>query len=99
MKSKANKQRPAIVLSTFSLVENVLMETRDDGAFGYDEADITMVSYVNQAAKHGVCNSCGQWWHRPVCLTGLLATQSRIAAQGPEGEMEWNSTRNQCNLY
>ena len=52
LKSKTNKQRLASVLSTFSLGENVKMETRDDGAFGHDEADITMVSYVIQAAKY-----------------------------------------------
>ena len=30
-----------------------MMETRDDGAFSHDEADITMVSYVIQAARYG----------------------------------------------
>ena len=53
MKSKTNKQRLASVLSTFSLGENAMMETRDDGAFSHDEADITMVSYVLQAANNG----------------------------------------------
>lgn len=51
LKSKTNKQRLASVLSTFSLGENVMMETRDDGAFSHDEADITMVSYIIQTAN------------------------------------------------
>ena len=29
------------------------METQDDGAFSHDEADVTMVYYVLQAANHG----------------------------------------------
>ncbi len=53
LKSKTNKQRLTSVLSTFSLGENATMETRDDGEFNHDEADITMVSYVIQAANYG----------------------------------------------
>ncbi len=43
LKSKNNKWRLASVLGTFSLGENAMMETRDDGAFGHDEADITII--------------------------------------------------------
>ena len=53
LKSKNNKRRLASVLCTFSMDNNVTMETRDDGAFSHDEADVTMVSYVIQAASHG----------------------------------------------
>ncbi len=54
LKSKNNKQSLASVLSTFSVGENVIMETKDDGAFCHDEADVvTMVSYVIQAANYG----------------------------------------------
>ena len=42
------------MLSTFNLGENTTLETEDDGRFGHDEADVTMISYVLQAA------SCGQ---------------------------------------
>ena len=45
LKSNNNKRRLASVLSTFSTGENVTMETRDDGVFDHDEADVTMVSY------------------------------------------------------
>ena len=42
------------MLSTFSLGENATTETRDDdGAFSHVEADITMVSYVIEAANYG----------------------------------------------
>ena len=46
MKSKSNKKRLAGVLGTFNLGDNATMETKDDGAYDHDEADITMVSYV-----------------------------------------------------
>ena len=53
MKSKNNKRRLASVLSTFSLGEHATMETLDDGIFAHDEADVTMISYVLQAASQG----------------------------------------------
>ena len=52
LKSKNNKRRLASVLCTFSVGENVMMYTQDDGAFGHDEMDITMTSYVLEAANH-----------------------------------------------
>ncbi len=53
LKSKNNKWRLASVLGTFSLGENATMDTQDDGAFGHDEADITMISYILEAAYDG----------------------------------------------
>ncbi len=53
LKSKNNNWRLASVLSTFSLGENAMMDTRDDGAFGEQEVDITMISYVLEAAYDG----------------------------------------------
>ena len=53
LKSKNNKRRLASMLSTFNVGENVTMETLNDGVFGHDEADITMVSYVLEAANFG----------------------------------------------
>ncbi len=47
LKSKNNKQSLASVLSTFSVGENVIMETKDDGAFRHDEAYVTMVKFCN----------------------------------------------------
>ena len=37
----------------FSLRNAVTMKTQDDSAFSHDEADITMISYVLQAANQG----------------------------------------------
>ena len=53
LKSKNNKQRLANVLCTFNVGENVTMETQQDGVFGHGEADVTMVSYVLEAANSG----------------------------------------------
>ncbi|XP_014676492.1 PREDICTED: uncharacterized protein LOC106816405 [Priapulus caudatus] len=53
MKSKNNKQRLASVLCTFNVGENATIDTRDNGVFCHDEADITMISYVLMAANYG----------------------------------------------
>ena len=42
LKSKNNKRKLASVLSTFSVAENVTMETIDNGAFDHDEASSAM---------------------------------------------------------
>ena len=39
--------------SLFNLCPNVIMRSRDDGAFTHDEADVTMIAYMLQAAKLG----------------------------------------------
>ncbi len=53
LKSKNNKRMLASVLSAFSAGENVIIDSRDDGVFNHDEADITMVSYILKAASDG----------------------------------------------
>ena len=53
MKSKNNKRKLASVLSTFIVGDMTTTESRDDSAFDHDEADITMISYVIEAAKCG----------------------------------------------
>lgn len=53
LKSKNNKRRLASVLCTFNVGDNVMMESQEDGVFGHDEADITMISYVLEAANYG----------------------------------------------
>ena len=51
MKSKNNKRKLASILSTFTVGDMTTTESRDDSAFDYDEADITMISYVIETAK------------------------------------------------
>ena len=53
LRSKNNKRTLASVLRTSTVGKNWTMDTQDDGAFGHDEADITMISYVLDAANHG----------------------------------------------
>ena len=53
MKSKNNKRKLASLLSTFTVGDMTTIESRDDSAFDHDEADITMISYVIEAAKCG----------------------------------------------
>ena len=53
LKSKNNKRMLASILCTFELGNNASMETKEDGVFGHDEADVTMVSYVLQAGNCG----------------------------------------------
>ena len=53
MKNKHNKRGLSCLLSTFSLGFGVSVESRDDGIFLHDEADITITSYLFQAADAG----------------------------------------------
>ena len=41
------------MLSLFNLGPNVTMDSRDDGAFTHDGADVTMIAYMLQAAEFG----------------------------------------------
>ena len=41
------------MLGSYSLGDNVKMETTDDGTFSHDAADVTMISYVLEAASRG----------------------------------------------
>ena len=49
MKNKHNKRGLSRLLGTF----NVTVNSVDDGVFGHDEADITIISYMPQAADDG----------------------------------------------
>ena len=53
LKNKHNKRQLSQVLSLFNLDPNVTMDSRDDGAYTHDEADVTMVAYMLQAAELG----------------------------------------------
>ena len=50
LKNKHNKRELSRVPSLFNLGPNVTMDCRDDGAFTHDEADVTMIVYMLQAA-------------------------------------------------
>ena len=47
------KRKLASVLGTFNLGETTTVEKGDDCIFRHDEADVTMVSFVLEAAKSG----------------------------------------------
>ena len=93
MKSKNNKRKLASVLSTFTVGDITTIESRDDSAFDHDEADITVISYVIEAAK------CGKDVIRvlsddpDVCAPGLLGISGRNDVQGTDGTMGWHSAR------
>ena len=53
MKNKHNKRGLSRLLSTFNLVCGVSVQSRDDGVFLHDEADITIISYLFQAGDAG----------------------------------------------
>ena len=48
-----NKRELSRVLSLFNLGPNVTMDSRDDGVFTHDDADVTMIVYMLQAAEFG----------------------------------------------
>ena len=51
--NKHNKRELSRVLSLFKIGPNVTMDSRCDGAFTHDEADVTMIAYMLQAAEFG----------------------------------------------
>ena len=53
MKNKHNKRGLSRLLCTFSLGCGVTVDSIDDGVFGHDEADITIISYKLLAADDG----------------------------------------------
>ena len=53
MKNKHNKRGLSRLLSTFNLGCGVSVESRGDGVFLHDETDITIISYLFQAAVAG----------------------------------------------
>ena len=69
--------------------DNVTMETRADCAFSHHEADVTMVSYVIQAASHSKSVIRVLSDDTVVfCFIGLLGAQ--------DGKMGWGSAGHQC---
>ena len=53
MKNKHNKRNLSSLLITCNLGPQVSVENRDDGVFLHDEADVTIISYLFQAADDG----------------------------------------------
>ena len=53
MKNKHNKRGLSRLLCTFNMGCGVTVDRIDDGVFGHDEADITIISYMLQAADGG----------------------------------------------
>ena len=53
MKNKHNKRGLSRLLCTFNLGRGVTVDSIHDGVFGHDEADITIISYMLQAADDG----------------------------------------------
>ena len=53
MKNKHNKRGLSRLLCTFNMGCGVTVDSIDDGVFGHDEADITIISYMLQAADGG----------------------------------------------
>ena len=53
MRNKHNKRSLSLLLSTFDLGCGVSVESRDNSIFGHDEADVTIISYMLQAASDG----------------------------------------------
>ena len=53
MKNKHNKHGLSRLLCTFNMGCGVTVDSIDDGVFGHDEADITIISYMLQDADGG----------------------------------------------
>jgi hypothetical protein len=53
LKNKHNKLELSRVLSSFQLGDRTSIDSREDGGFTHDEADVTMIAYMLQAAESG----------------------------------------------
>ena len=53
LKNRHNKRQLSRVISTFDTGAAVTIDTQDTGAFGHEEADVTIISYVLQAFGEG----------------------------------------------
>lgn len=53
MKNKNNKRQLSALLSTFDYGHRAIVDSQNDGLYGHEEADVTVVSYVLQAASDG----------------------------------------------
>lgn len=53
LKNTHNKRELSRILSTFNLGERITIDSQEDGGFGHDEADVTMIAYLLQAAEFG----------------------------------------------
>ena len=53
LKNKHNKRQLSRVLSAFDMSAAVTIDTQDTGVFGYEEADVIIISYVMQAVGEG----------------------------------------------
>ena len=87
LKSKNNKRKLASVLSTFSVTENVTMETIDNGASDHDEADITIISYVLAAANYG----------KNVISVFILLVYRVYRAKLEYGALGWGTVLDTCS--
>ena len=53
LKNKHNKLKLSRILSTLDMDADISIESRYNGGFEHDEADVTMIAYLLQAAKCG----------------------------------------------
>ena len=87
LKNKHNKRQLSRVLSTFDMGAAVTIDTQDTGAFGHEEADVTIISYVLPQSVRD------RMWC--VCFVTIL-TCSCFLCSGCGGTSLW--TRVRCRL-
>lgn len=89
MKSKNNKRQLSALLSTFDYGEQTIVDSQNDGLYGHEEADVTVVSYVLQAASdsHKVIRVLSN--DTDICITGVLGVQGRHYLSSSDGELAW----------
>ena len=87
LKNKHNKRQLSRVLSTFDMGAAVIIDTQDTGAFGHEEADVTIISYVLKAVGEG---------NNVVRVFATILTCSCFLCSGCGGTSLW--TRARCRL-
>ena len=102
MKNKHNKRGLSRLLCTFNMGCGVTVDSIDDGVFGHDEADITIISYMLQAADGGchvvrVLSDDTDICIRVACLLDM-ALWSTGSSRRPDGEVGRCCPRWQCHM-
>jgi hypothetical protein len=78
------------------------MDSRDDGGFTHDEADVTVVAYMLQAAEFGkdviriLCDDTDVF---VMLVYHVLGMEDAIELHCADEALEWNSSGYQRNLY
>ena len=100
LKNKHNKLELSRILSTLDMDADMAIDSRYNGGFEHDEADVTMIAYLLQAAESG--KSVIRILTDDTDVFVLLVYwvwKNAIAFCSPDGTLEWGGDRYQRDMF